>query len=125
MNRLKKKADTTNVLNETEIDTEVNNKVNDNTTEELSQETTVIIDILNRINNVSDDIKSCYYSLLDNLNALNKDYPNVYNELKLIVKLPTKQEISDVAEKRDDMHEALQYLTDKDFLNGILNKNIK
>lgn len=80
----------------------------------------IIIDILNRVNNSADDIKSGYYSLLDNLNALNKDYPNVYNEFKLLVKLPNQTDIKNIVQSRDDIQKAIEYLTNPDFLSGVI-----
>lgn len=77
-------------------------------------------DLLQRISNNAEDIKSTYYVLLENLNALNKDFPGVYNELKVIVKLPNKNDITDISNFKEDMIKAEQMLCDETFLSGLI-----
>lgn len=82
----------------------------------------VIVNILNRIQQSGNDIRDAYYILLDNLNALYKDYPGVYNELKVMVKLPDKKQVENIAQLELDIEKAIQYLSDPNFLNGLLKK---
>lgn len=81
---------------------------------------TVVLDLLERINGNATDIKSGYYSLLENLNALNKEYAGVYNELKVMAKLPNKNTINDIASFKDDIERAVAMLSDTNFLSGLV-----
>lgn len=98
------------------------------TNEEINQEENLVNDtnfeivknLLQRIGNNAEDIKSTYYVLLENLNALNKDFPDVYNELKVMVKLPNKNNITDISNFKEDMSKAEQMLCDQTFLSGLI-----
>lgn len=81
---------------------------------------TVVLDLLRRIDGNANDIKSGYYSLLENLNALNKEYAGVYNELKVMAKLPNKNTINDIASFKDDIERAVAMLSDTNFLSGLV-----
>lgn len=80
----------------------------------------IAMDILNRILQSGEDIKDAYYSLLDNLNALNRDYQGIYNEFKMMVKLPDKKEVNNVAQLQLDISEAVKYLSDPNFIENFL-----
>ena len=129
MNRLVKKADSAENL----INTPANETIQpdtqgvDQNTQEVNKDnknndSKIAIDLLERINNSVDDIRDTYYSLLDNLNAINESYPNLYNELKQIVKLPDEVEIKEIVEMQQDVKDAVAYLQDPNFLNGIIKK---
>lgn len=108
MGRLKKLAEDLNQVEEvTNVQTE-------------NQNFDVVIDLLTRINANAEQLKDVYYSLLENLNALNKDYAGVYNELKVLCKLPNKNTINDIATFKDDIEKATLMLSDKNFLSGIV-----
>ncbi len=79
-------------------------------------------DLLDRIDNSVDDIKDAYYSLLDNLNAINNAYPNLYTELTQLIKLPNESNIKEVVQLKSDMDDAVKYLKDPDFLKGVIKK---
>ena len=85
-----------------------------------SQQVDVVVDILKRVGNSANDIQSIYYSMLDNLNALEESYPDVYNEFKQLVKLPDKVDVENVVKMKEDILDALKYLEDPDFLKGIM-----
>ena len=108
MKRLKKIADEQDILEET--------------SEELnaSDNTETIKQLLQRITSNAEDIKSAYYVLLENLNALNKDFPDIYNELKVMVKLPNKSDINYISDFNNDMLSAEQMLCDPTFLSGLI-----
>ena len=93
-------------------------------TAEVDEETIKnAIDLLERINNSTDNIKDAYYLLLDNLNAINSSYPNLYKELEQLIKLPNESDIREVVRLKDDMNDAIKYLENVDFLKGII-KNV-
>lgn len=95
------------------------NNQNDNQQAETGN-SQIVLDILKRVENSADDIQSAYYSLLDNLNALNKDYAGVYNEFKLMVKLPNENDVREIVNLKNNIDEAIKYLSDKDFLSGLV-----
>ena len=108
MNRLKKIADEQDILEETGEELNV------------SDNTETIKQLLQRISSNSEDIKSAYYVLLENLNALNKDFPDIYNELKVMVKLPNKSDINYISDLNNDMLSAEQMICDPTFLSGLI-----
>lgn len=111
MKRLKKLADDQVIedQNEQSLPEETNNS-----------NFAIVQDLLKRVNSNCEDIKSSYYSLLENLNALNKDFPGVYNELKVMVKLPNKNDVNNISDLKNDMENALTMLTDQTFLSGLV-----
>lgn len=139
MNRLKKVADsaenlintpdggqqnnTTNDSNNNANQNATDTKNTDNTnTDNSNQDSKIAVDLLERINTSVDDIRDTYYSLLDNLNAINESYPNLYTELKQLVKLPDENEIREIVDMQKDVKDAVKYLQDPNFLNGIIKK---
>lgn len=80
----------------------------------------VVKNLLMRIDSNVNDIKTGYYSLLENMNALNKDFPGVYNELKVMVKLPNKNEINNISDFKNDIENAVKMLSDETFLSGLI-----
>lgn len=112
MSRLKKKAE--------EVDNAVE-QVNEPQEEQVSNANfDTVKNLLDRIDSGAEDIKANYYSLLENLNALYADYPGVYNEMKVMVKLPVKNDVSNIAKFKDDVDRAVQMLKDDNFLSGIV-----
>jgi len=80
-----------------------------------------IIDILNKINNSIEPIKDSYYTMINNLNALNTNFPNIYNQLKYMCKLPDNNDINDINTLEQDIHNAFDKLSNKDFLKNFVN----
>lgn len=138
MNRLKKAADSAENLINTPDGGQQNNTTNDSNnnannnanqkatdnknTDNANQDSKIAVDLLERINTSVDDIRDTYYSLLDNLNAINESYPNLYTELKQLVKLPDENEIREIVDMQKDVKGAVKYLQDPNFLNGIIKK---
>ena len=82
-----------------------------------------IDELLNKVKNSCQNIKDNYYVLLDNLNAIYIDYPNIYNEIKQIVKLPNDNNIKDVANMEKNMSDIIEkYLSNKDYLQSVIKK---
>lgn len=108
MNRLKKIADEQDILEETGEELNIGDNVE------------IIRQLLQRITSNVEDIKSAYYVLLENLNALNKDFPDIYNELKVMVKLPNKSDINYISDLNNDMLSAEQMICDPTFLSGLI-----
>lgn len=108
MNRLKKIADEQDILEETGEELNMGDNVE------------IIRQLLQRITSNVEDIKSAYYVLLENLNALNKDFPDIYNELKVMVKLPNKSDINYISDLNNDMLSAEQMICDPTFLSGLI-----
>ena len=108
MNRLKKIADEQDILEETGEELNIGDNVE------------IIRQLLQRITSNVEDIKSAYYVLLENLNALNKDFPDIYNELKVMVKLPNKSDINYISDLNNDMVSAEQMICDPTFLSGLI-----
>ena len=80
-------------------------------------------DLLNRINKSCENIKDDYYILLDNLNAIYSSYPNLYNELKQVVKLPNDKDIKNVVDLNNSMESMInQYLSNNEFLQNIIER---
>ena len=109
---------TTEQLTEQNVDQEQSEEQSEEKPDE--KELQIAVDLLKRVGNSANDIKDAYYSLLDNLNALNSSYQNVYNEFKQIVKLPEQKDITDVVQFQKDIEDAVKYLSDPNFLNGFM-----
>jgi vacuolar-type H+-ATPase subunit E/Vma4 len=107
---------------ETNQNVDNTNKTDNKDTQQNNGDNKIAIDLLERINNSVDDIRDTYYSLLDNLNAVNESYPNLYNELKQLVKLPDEVEVREIVEMQEDVKNAVKYLQDPNFLDGIIKK---
>lgn len=75
--------------------------------------------ILNRVENSIDDLNEVYYILLDNLNELFKSYPDVYNEINMSVKLPTKDDIENIANMKNSFSDIKEHFEDDNYL-GII-----
>ena len=75
MKRLRKIADEQEIMN-------TNESLPEETHLQQNNNLDTIKNLLVRIDNNVEDIKLSYYSLLENLNALSKEFPNVYNELE-------------------------------------------
>lgn len=129
MNRLIRNADSaedaintpgqaTNQVN-TQTDNQTDNTVEKQDTPD-NKELQIAIDLLKRVGNSANDIKDAYYSLLDNLNALNSNYQNVYTEFKQLVKLPDQKEIEEIVQLQKDTQDAVKYLAEPDFLKGFM-----
>lgn len=77
--------------------------------------------LLKRIDNATHNLKDIYYVLFDNLNALFDAYPNLYKEMQMLVKLPTNDDAKDVMQFYKDLHDVLDHLSDKQYLDSYIN----
>lgn len=96
------------------------NEENQELVQQNNENFNVAIDLLTRISSNANDIKTGYYSLIENLNALSSEYAGVYNELKVLVKLPNRNDITDIAQFKDDIDYAVSMLSDTNFLSGLI-----
>ena len=71
----------------------------------------------------SDELLQLMKEFYKNLSDLYNNYPNVYEELQRIVKLPTNQEAQDIANFNKNIKEALQYLNDEHFMQSVMDEN--
>lgn len=76
--------------------------------------------IFDRIDEASDGLKDIYYSLFDNLNALYESYPEIYEQMKMIVKLPDNADAQNVVSFNNDLHMALEHFRDPAYLESYL-----
>jgi hypothetical protein len=81
--------------------------------------------LLKRIDNATHNLKDIYYVLFDNLNALFDAYPNLYKEMQMLVKLPTNDDAKDVMQFYKDLHDVLDHLSDKQYLESYINPPIE
>ena len=77
--------------------------------------------LLLRIDEASHDLKDHYYVVFDNLNALFESYPQLYKEIEMTVKLPTNEDAKNIVQFYDDLHKALHYFQDDQYLNSFIN----
>lgn len=81
-----------------------------------------ILSIKNNLRDVYDNannVKESYKKLLESLNGLNSLDQNTYNELKLMVKLPTADNVREIADLHDDIISAVDKLANGDFLKSL------
>lgn len=80
----------------------------------------VVRDLLEVLDSNVKDLKDTYYVLLENLNALSKDYSGVYNELKVMCKLPNKNDVNDIVQFQSDISKAKEMFNDDNFLSNFI-----
>ena len=85
------------------------NNVDPNTVAEVNQ-------LLERVEQSSNDLKDIYYSLFDNLTALYSSYPSIYQQLEMIVKLPTNEDAMNIVSFNNDLSQALAHFKDPNYL---------
>lgn len=56
---------------------------------------------------------------VESVNELNQNNTDVYNELKMLAKLPDESYIQELVKLEDDVNNAIKILGDKGFLNSI------
>lgn len=78
------------------------------------------LELVDMIENNVKDLKDTYYVLLENLNALSRDYVGVYNELKVLCKLPNKNDINDIVQFEEDIEKAKLMFNDENFLSNFI-----
>lgn len=88
-----------------------------------NNKTDVVKKLLNRIDLASDDLKNSYYSLFDNLNSLYEEYPDLYKQIEMVVKLPTNDDAKNISLLNSDLKRILNNLQDESYLNSYINQN--
>ena len=73
--------------------------------------------LLDRISNISGDLREIYYVLFDNLSELFQSYPELYKHINMTVKLPTNYDAEAISKFNSDLLEMLQKLKDRDYLS--------
>ncbi len=71
----------------------------------------------------SKDLLDVYKRLYEDLNDLYNDYPNVYQEIQRVVKLPTNQDANDVTDFYEDLLQELEILKNSENLQKVLDGN--
>jgi len=130
--RLKRKfaADNPNINNDPNVN--VNNDPNANvndpninkplSTEDLNNQKQVL-QLLDRIESSSANLKDIYYSLFDNLNALYSEFPSIYQQMEMSVKLPTNQDAMNIVTLSNDLKESITRFKDPQYLASYLNNH--
>lgn len=76
--------------------------------------------LLDRISNASDELKTAYFCLFDNLNALYDAYPNLYKQFEMVVKLPNNEDAKDIVQLNQDIDRIMNNLSDEEYLKTYL-----
>lgn len=74
----------------------------------------VIQSIYDRIKNSGEALRDSCYVLIENLNELYKEYPEVYNEMKLVVKLPDDNFSNRILRMNEDIKDFERYVQNID-----------
>ena len=83
----------------------------------VKQEVTQLLD---RIQQSSNNLKDIYYALFDNLNALFSAYPSIYQQLQMTVKLPTNRDAMNTVTFNNDLTIALNKFKNPEYLASYL-----
>lgn len=103
MSRLRKTANSEDLLRERNIDIEA-------------------ADIaLDEIGRGIDDLHEAYLKLFHGLSALYEEFPKLYDEMKKVIKFPDEAEARDVAEMKVDFEDIRSHYKDEEYLANILN----
>jgi len=71
----------------------------------------------------SKDLLDVYKTLYEDLNDLYNDYPNVYQEIQRVVKLPTNEDANNVTDFYEDLLQELEILKNSENLQKVLDGN--
>ncbi len=80
-----------------------------------------VIDILDKISICSVELKDNYYELFEELNKLFDEYPDLYKQIEMVVKLPSNEDAKNVVEFNLDLQRILDNLSDIKYLKGYIN----
>ena len=79
--------------------------------------------LLDRIDEASHNLKDIYYVLFENLNALFDSYPDLYKQIQMVVALPKNEDAAEIVQFHKDLHDILEHLKDKQYLQTYLKPN--
>lgn len=75
---------------------------------------------LDEIGQGIDELHSAYLKLFHGLNSLYEEFPNLYDEMKRVIKFPDDSEAQDVAEMKVDFEDIRTHYKDAEYLANIL-----
>lgn len=85
----------------------------------------IVKELLNRIDVASDDLKNSYYVLFDNLNSLYEEYPDLYKQIEMVVKLPSNEDAKNISILNEDLQRILNNLKDENYLNSYIQNGLQ
>ena len=80
--------------------------------------------LLARVDKASDDLRDVYYILFENLKELYVNYPDLYKQIDMTVKLPTNDDAKNNVDFNNNLHEILEHFKDDVYLNGYINPQL-
>ena len=89
----------------------------------MNEDTKDAQQLIERIDEASNNLKDTYYVLFDNLNSLFDSYPDIYNQLKMLVKLPDNERAEEIMTFYNDMKEALEHFKNPQYLSSYIKDN--
>jgi len=89
----------------------------------MNEDTKDAQQLIERIDEASNNLKDTYYVLFDNLNALFDSYPDIYNQLKMLVKLPDNDRAEEIMLFYKNMKKALEHFKDPQYLSSYIETN--
>ena len=75
--------------------------------------------LLNNISVAVDTVTENLKKFVECINELNNNNPSVYNEFKMMVKLPDEQDIEKMVKLKNDIDESIKMLSDEKFVNNL------
>ena len=85
----------------------------------------IVKELLNRIDVASEDLKNSYYVLFDNLNSLYEEYPDLYKQIEMVVKLPSNEDAKNISILNEDLQRILNNLKDENYLNSYIQNGLQ
>ena len=85
----------------------------------------IVKELLNRIDVASDDLKNSYYVLFDNLNSLYEEYPDLYKQIEMVVKLPSNEDAKNISILNEDLQRILNNLKDENYLKSYIQNGLQ
>lgn len=92
---------------------------------DMAEDISNVNTIFDRIDEASNNLKDIYYSLFDNLNALYESYPEIYEQMKMIVNLPDNSDAENIVSFNNDLHMALEHFRDPAYLESYLKDGVE
>ena len=93
------------------------------TSEDLLKERNINIEAadiaLDEIGQGIDELHGAYLKLFHGLSALYEEFPNLYDEMKKVIKFPDEAEARDVAEMKVDFEDVRSHYKDEEYLANI------
>lgn len=118
MKRLKKKnmfrlADD-QIANEYNLPSDMKPKENDGPNPDQAK------DMVEKLGYSIEAIKDANQKFFDILTQVSQTFPNLYQEIKMTVKVPTEQDLLELNEMQSSFQQIHEHLHDKDYLNQMI-----